>query len=222
LSHTAVAGHADIRESARSILGHKPLEIRNGVENPPSSRGLDSRALQRPLANRVTKTKRKRKSTSVRQQLRSFNSDLTAPLTPRSEKSLPLVAHQSDHASRVHRAETPDKTYGRDSQGWFPRTSTQCWASTPDDHGQCHLATNQQDESCLSSQGPINDQERDPLTDISLNAMNQVVDQQQKTRESISDTLRSERTGFGCISAPLNHDSNAPAISKSLAVAGNL
>jgi hypothetical protein len=37
------------------------------------------------------------------------------------------------------------------------------------------------------------------------------VDQPQRTRESISDTLRLERTGIRTISALLNHDNNTPA-----------
>lgn len=36
------------------------------------------------------------------------------------------------------------------------------------------------------------------------------VDQEQRTGESISDTLRPERTGIGSISALLNHDNNIP------------
>jgi hypothetical protein len=75
----------------------------------------------------------------------------------------------------------------------------------------------------LSSQLPTNDQAREPLGDISLNATNvHDVDQQQRTGESISDTLKPERTGFGRISALLNHDSNTPAISKCIAMAENL
>jgi hypothetical protein len=37
------------------------------------------------------------------------------------------------------------------------------------------------------------------------------VDQRQWTGESISDTLRLERTGISTISALLNHDNNTPA-----------
>jgi hypothetical protein len=69
----------------------------------------------------------------------------------------------------------------------------------------------------------INDRVRDPLSDISLNAtyINDA-NQQQRTGESISDTSKPERTGFGRISTLLNHDTNIPAMSKCIAMAENL
>lgn len=232
-----VAGDADIHRSERSILGHERVEeIQDmDVDNPPSSRTLDSRALPRQVANRVTKTKRK-KGTSGRRQLQSFARDLTAHQTPRPEKSVSLVVRQSHHASRAHRSETQHETHGRDPQGRFPRAPTQCWASAPNDPGQWHLATNH------SSSVSINDRGRDPLSDISLNAPNVYpngtdpaqymqdvapgphqrfvsppgsqhchVDQGQRTGESISDTLRLERTSISTISALLNYDNNTLA-----------
>jgi hypothetical protein len=91
------------------------------------------------------------------------------------------------------------------------------------DPGQWHMATNYQDDRGLSSQVPINNRGRDPLSDISLNATNiHDANQQHRTGGSISDTLRPERTGFGRISAILNYDSNTPAISKYIAIAENL
>jgi hypothetical protein len=205
-----VAGDADIHRSERSILGHERTEIQDmDVDDPPSSRTLDSRALPRPVANRVTKTKRKKGTTSGRRQLQSFARDLTAHQTPLPEKILPLVVRQSHHASHF---ETPQETRGRDPQGRFPRAPTQCWASAPNDPGQWHLATNHQDDHLLPSPVSINDRARDPLSDISLNATNiHDVDQQQRTGESISDTLRPERTGVSMISTLLNHDNNTPA-----------
>jgi hypothetical protein len=205
-----VAGDADIYRYERSILGHERVEIQDmDVDNPPSSRTLDSRALPRPVANRVTKTKRKKGTTSVRRQLQSFARDLTAHQTPRPEKSLPLVVRQSHHASRAHRLETQHETHGRDPQGRFPRAPTQYWASAPNNPGQWHLATNHQDDRLLPSPVSINDRGRGPLSDISLNATNIHDVDQHRTGESISDTLRLERTGIGTISAVLNHDNNA-------------
>jgi hypothetical protein len=235
-----VAGDADIHRSERSILGHERVEIQDmDVDNPPSSRTLDSRALPRPVANRVIKTKRKKGTTSVRRQLQSFARDLAAHQTLHPEKILPWVVRQSHHASRRYASEMQHEAHGRGSQSWFPQAPTQRRASAPNDSGQWHLATNHQDEGLLSSQVSINDRARDPLTDISLNATNvhsrgtdsspsshprfvsppssQVhehchdVDQRQRTGESISDTLRLERTGISTISALLNHDNNTPA-----------
>jgi hypothetical protein len=194
-----VTGNADIHSPERSMLSR-----------------------DRVAANRVIKTKRKKGTTSVRRQLQSLARDLTAHQTPRPEKSLPLVVRQSHHASRAHRPETQHETHGRDPQTRFPRAPIQCWASAPNDPGQWHLATNRQDGRLLSSRVSINDRARDPLSDISLNATNiRDVDQLQRTGESISDTSRPERTGFGRISALLN-DSNTPAISKYIAMAENL
>ena len=48
-------------------------------------------------------------------------------------------------------------------------------------------------------------------SNISFNATNHNVDQQQRIGESISDTLMPERTGISSISALLNHDNNTPA-----------
>jgi hypothetical protein len=59
----------------------------------------------------------------------------------------------------------------------------------------------------LSSQLPTNDQLREPLSDISLNATNIHDVDQQRTGESISDILRLGRIGINTISAVLNHDS---------------
>ena len=198
-------------EEGWNDLSDKILQaLREPFQFQPGRRTLDSRALPRPVANRVTKTKRKKGTTSVRRQLQSFARDLTAYQTPRP----------------AHRSETQHETHGRDPQGRFPRTPTQCWASAPNDPGQWHLATNHQDNRLLSPQVSINDRGRDPLSDISLNAPNvypslsppgsQVhghchADQGQRTRESISDTLRPERTGISTISALLNHDNNTPA-----------
>jgi hypothetical protein len=208
-----VAGDANIHRSERSILGHERVEIQDmDVDDPPSSRTLDSRALPRPVANRVIKTKRKKGTTSVRRQLQSFARDLTAHQTPRPEKSLPLVVRQSHRAPRAHRSETQHETHGRDPQSRSPRNPTQCWASAPNDPGQWHLATSHQDSRLLSSQVSINDRKRDPLSDISLNATNtHDADQQQRTGESNSDTLRPERIGISTISALLNHDNNTLA-----------
>jgi hypothetical protein len=237
-SFTPVTGDADIHRPELSMLSHERVEEIQDVDidNPPSSRTLDSRALPRLAANRVIKTKRKKGTTSVRRQLQSFARDLTARQTPRPEKSPPLVVRQSHHASRGHRSETQHETHGRDPQSRSPRNPTQCWASAPNDPGQWHLATNPVS---------INDRARDPLSDISLNAANvhpsgtdaaqymqdvasgshqpfvsppgsQVhghchVDLGQSTGKSISDTLRLERTGISTINALLNYDNNTPA-----------
>jgi len=241
-----VPGDADKHRPERLMLSRDRVEEMQDmdIDNPPSSRTLDSRALSTLAANRVIKKKRKKGTTSVRRQLQSFARDLTAHQTPLPEKSLPLVVHQSHHASRAHRSETPHETHGRDPQSRSPRAPTQCWASAPNNPRQWHLATNHQDDRLLSSSVSINDRGRDPLSDISLNAPNiypsgtdsvqymqdvapgshqpfvsppgsQVhghchVDQGQRTRESISDTLRLERTGISTISALLNYD-NTPA-----------
>jgi hypothetical protein len=103
------------------------------------------------------------------------------------------------------------------------------------DSGQSYLATNGQDDRLPSTPLPTNDQARDPLIDISLKATKiiprgtdsltqstQHVDRDSistyprlpsnlVTGESISDTLRLERTGISTISALLNHDNNTPA-----------
>jgi hypothetical protein len=51
-----------------------------------------------------------------------------------------------------------------------------------------------------------------------LNATNiHDVDQQQRTAESISDTLRLERIGIGTISALLNHDNNTSTTALAIA-----
>ncbi len=202
--------------------------------------------LPRLVANRVIKTKRKKGTTSVRRQLQSFARDLTAHQTPRLEKSLPFIAHQSHYASRAHRFKTQHKTYRRDPQDRFPQALTRS-ASTPNDPGQWHLATNHQDNRLLSPQVSINHRGRDLLSDISLNATNvylnstdsaqymQDVDsspglhprflfppssqvhrhyhvhQQQKTGESISDSLRLKQTGISTISALLHYNNKSPA-----------
>ncbi|KAH6699909.1 hypothetical protein BKA61DRAFT_621262 [Leptodontidium sp. MPI-SDFR-AT-0119] len=210
------------------------------------SRTLDSRALPRPVANRVVKAKRKKGTTSVRRQLQSFARDLTAHQTSLPQKSLPLVFHQSHHASRAHRSESQHESHGRDPQSRCPRAPTQCWASAPNYPRQWHLATNHQDDRLLSSSVSINDRGRDPLSNISLNAPNvypsgtdsvqymqdvapgshqpfvsppgsQVhghchVDQGQRTRESISNTLSLERIGISTISAVLNHDQSTAVV----------
>jgi hypothetical protein len=210
-----VAGDADIHRSERSILGHERVEELQDmdVDNPPSSRTLDSRALPRQVANRVTKTKRKKGTTSVRRQLQSFARDLTAHQTPRPEKSLQLVVRQSHHTSRAHRCETQHENRGRDPQGQFPRAPTQCWAPAPNDPGQWHLATNHQDDRLLPSPVSINDRVREPLSDISLNATNiHDMDQQQRTGASISDISRPQSTDVNTISALLNYDNNTSAI----------
>ncbi|KAF8862764.1 hypothetical protein BDZ45DRAFT_182906 [Acephala macrosclerotiorum] len=193
-----VPGDADIHRPGLSILSCDPVEeIQDmGIDNPSSSKTLDSRALPRLAANRVIKTKRKKGSTSVRRQLQSFAKYLTAHQTPRPEKSLPLVVRQSHHASRAHRSEIQHETHGRDPQGQFPRAPTQCWASAPNDPGQRHLATNHQDDSLPSFQLPTNDQLRKP----------------QRTGESISDTLRLERIGISTISAVLNNNTSTTAL----------
>ena len=204
-----VTGEADIHRPEQSMLSHdRAKEIQDmDIDNPPPSRTLDSRALPRLAANRVIKTKRKKGTTSGRRQLQSFARDLTAHQTPHAEKSVPLVVRQSHHASRAHRSETQHETRGRDPQALFPRAPTQCWAPA-----QWHFATNCQDDRLLLSPVSINDRARDPLSDISLNATNiHDADQQQKTGESISNTLRPERTGISTISALLNHDNNTPA-----------
>jgi hypothetical protein len=181
------------------------------VEDPLSSRTLDSRALPRLAANRVIKKTKKKDTTSVRRQLQSFARDLTAHQTPRPEKSPLLVVRQGHHASEAHRSETQHGALERGSRSRSPRNPTQCWASAPNDPGQWNLATSHQDSRLLLSQVSINDRGRDPLTDISLNATNtHNADQQQRTGELISDTLRLERTNFGTISALLNHDNNTP------------
>jgi hypothetical protein len=253
-----VTGDADIHRPERSMLSRNRVEeIQDmDIDNPLSSRILDSRALPRLAANRVIKTKspnavhvrRKKGTPSVRRQLQSFARDFTAHQTPRPEQSVPWIVRQSHHASSAHRSEMQHETDGRDPQSRSPRTPTQCWASAPNDSGQWHLATNHQDDCLLSSSVPINDRGRDLLSDISLNApkvypsgtdsaqyMQDVspsshqrfvspesppgsqarghchVDQRQRTGESISDTLRLERTGISTISALLNYDNNTPA-----------
>jgi hypothetical protein len=226
------------------MLSHDQIkEIQDiNINNPLLNRTLDSRALPRLAANQVIKTKQKKGTISVRQQLQSFARDLTAHQTPCPEKSFSLVVRQSHYASRAHRSETQHETHGRDPQGQFPQAPTQCWASAPNNPGQWHLATNCQDNRLLSSLVSINDQGRDPLSDISLNVPNvypsgtdsaQYIqdvapgshqrfvpspssqvhghchkDQGQRTRESISDTLRLERTGISTISTLLNYDNN--------------
>jgi len=172
-----VAGDADIHRSERSILGHERVkEIQDmDVDSPPSSRILDSRALPRQVANRVTKTKRKKGTTSVRRQLHSFARDLTAYQTP--------------HPAR--RSETQYETYERDPQVRFPRAPTQCLAPAPSDPVQLHLATNHQQDYWLSPQ-VSNDRGRDPLNDISLNATNtHDTDQQQRIGISTISALKS-------------------------------
>jgi hypothetical protein len=184
---------------------------------------LSRERVPRLAANRVLKTKRTKGTLSVRRQLQSFARDLTAHQTSRPEKSLPLVVRQSHHASRAHRSETQHEIYGRDPQSRSSQAPTQCWASAPNDSWQRYLATNHYNNHWLSSQVSINDQGRDPLSDISLNATNiHNADPQQKTGGLISDTLRPKRTSFGRISALLNHNSNTPAISKYIAMAENL
>jgi hypothetical protein len=141
-----IHGHcddADIHRSERSILGHERVEESQDidVDIPPSSRTLDSRALPRQVANRVTKTKPKKGTTPVRRQLQSFARDLTAHQTPRP----------------AHRSETQHETHGRDPQGRFPRAPTQCWTSTPNDPGQWHLATNPRIQLQLSVQRKVAD-----------------------------------------------------------------
>jgi hypothetical protein len=204
------AGDADIhRSERRSILGHERTEIQDmDVDDPPSSRTLDSRALPRSVANRVTKTKRKKGTTSGRRQLQSFARDLTAHQTPCTEKSLPLVVHQRGHASRAHRSKTQHQACGRDPNGRLPRAPTPCSASAPNDPGQWHLATNHQDDRLPLFQLPTNDRLREPLSDISLNATNIHDVNQQRTGESIAEALRLERIGISTISAVLNHDNN--------------
>ena len=223
-----MTGEADIHRPERSMLGHEGVEEVQDmdIDNPPSGRILDSRALPRLAANGVIKTKwpgaargrRKSGTPSARRQLQSFARGLAAHQTPHPEKS--LLRQRRDPESRPR------------------RTPTQCRASAPNDPGQWHFATNHQDD-----QASINDRARDPLSDISLNATNvypsdtdsaqsmqdvdsspishprfvsppsgQVhVDQRQWTGESISDILRLERPGISTISALLNHDNNTPA-----------
>jgi hypothetical protein len=197
-SYAPVPGDVDKHRPERSMLSRdRAEEIQDmDIDNPPSSRTLDSRALPTLAANRVIKTKRKKGSTSVRRELQSFARDLTAHQPPRPEKSLQLVVRQSHHASRAHRSETQHETRGTDPQGRFPRAPIQCWASAPNDPGQWHLATTHQDDRWLSSPVSINDRARDPLSDISLNATN---------------TSRPGRTGISNISALLNHDNNTSA-----------
>jgi hypothetical protein len=173
VNSSLVTGDAVI--PGRSTLSHEGVEeIRDmDIDNPPVGRTLDSRALPpRLAANRVIKTKRKPCTTSVRRQLQSFARDLTAHQTARPEKSLPLVVRKIHHAPSGHRSETQHETHGRDSQGRFPRAPTQCLASAPNDPGQVQLAKNHQDNRLLSPQVSINDQGRDPLSDITLNAPN--------------------------------------------------
>jgi hypothetical protein len=211
-----VPGDADIHRPERSMLGHEGVEEVQDmdIDNPPSGRILDSRALPRLAANGVIKTKwpgaargrRKNGTTSARRQLQSFARGLAAHQMPHPKKS-PLRQR-------------------RDPESRPPRTPTQCWGSAPDDPGQWHFATNHQEDQASS-----NDKARDPLSDISLNATNvypsdtvsaqsmqdvdssgQVhVDQRQWTGESISDTLRLERPSISTISALLNQDNNTPA-----------
>jgi hypothetical protein len=120
--------------------------------------------------------------------------------------------------SRAHRPKTQHKTHGRDPQGRFPRAPTQYWASAPNNPRQWHLATNHQDDRLLPSPVSINDRGRGPLSDISLNATNiHNVDQQQRTAESISDTLRLKQIGIGTISALLNHDNNTSTTALAIA-----
>ena len=204
------------------------------IDNPLSSKTLNSRALPRLAANRVIKTKY---TLSVRRQLQSFARDLTAYQTPYPERSLLLIVRQS------HRPKTQSKTQGR-----FPRALTQRQASIRNDPRQWHLATNYQDNRLLLPQVSINDRGRDPLSDILLNATNiypssidstqyiqdinnspsshlrfvsppgsQVyrhcyVNQPQRTRESISNTLRLKRTSISTISALLNYNNNTLTI----------
>jgi hypothetical protein len=198
------------------MLSRERVEEMQGmdIDNPSSSRTLDSRALPAPAANQVLKTKRKKGTSSVRRQLQSFARDLTAHQTPRPKKGFPLVVHQSHHTS------------------------------APNGPGQWHLATNHQDNRLLSPQVSINNRGQDPLSDISLNTTNvypsstdstQYIQdgdsspsshprivfppgsqvhrhchmyQPQRTGASISNTLRLERTGISTISALLNHDNN--------------
>jgi hypothetical protein len=204
-----VASNTDIHISERSILGYERVEeIQDiDIDSPLSGRTLDPRALPRLAANGLVKTKwpdavrvQQKKGTPKRQ-LQSFA----------REKSLPWVVRQSHHTSRRYMSETQHEAHRRGPQSWFPQAPIQRRASAPNDPGQWHLATNHQDDRWLSSPVSINNRGRDPLSDISLNTTNiHNADQQQRTGESISDTLRLDRTDFGTISALLNHDNNNP------------
>jgi hypothetical protein len=75
------------------MLSRERVEEMQGmdIDNPSSSKTLNSRALLALAANQVLKTKRKKGTSFIRQQLQSFARDLIAHQTPRPEKGFPLV-----------------------------------------------------------------------------------------------------------------------------------
>jgi hypothetical protein len=205
---------ADIQGPDQSMLDHERIEEVHDmdIDNPQSGRTFDSRTLPRLAANRIIKTKRpgaargrrKNGTPSARRQLQSFARGLADQQMPHLEKSF--------------------LGQGKDPESRPPP-------------GQWHFATKYQDHQMFINNGarhPLNDISLNlkpvyPSGTDSVRSMQggdsspishprftsplsiQVRVDQQRTGESISDTLRLERTGISTINALLNHDNNASA-----------
>lgn len=190
-------------------------------ENPSVARIRKPKARPKPDTIRIAKKRRKNGSTSVCPQPSSFVGDATAYQSPHLEQEPPVV-YGSHYVPRAHSLAMQLESPGRSQQEGSPRAPTQSLSSSPDDPGQGSAATNHEDVRLLTPQVSTNGQVREPLSDITSNATySHTLDEQRRTRASLFDISKHQRTGINTINALLNHDDNIPTTALSATQVSN-